>query len=363
MSYLATKEDGVRNIRDTKVCVLGGCGFLGSHLVNHLIDDRNCQALVIDNLVAGKREWLHPKAEFHHHDITQSGDHLTKVLKAFGARYAMNYIAWPYVPDCYDRPEQVFAVNATGAIRVINAAQEAGCEGILQVSSAELYGAGKSGDADAAATKGLSTRITEDRKVEPHSTYGAAKAAVDYYCQVAWRERKTPVIALRQFNAVGEKESHPYVIPEIISQLNAQIKHYDEHCISWEAAEPDIPKTGTIRLGNNSFRDFLYAGDAVRIAVELLERGSFGEVYNLGSETGIKMYDLAKLIGKLMGFEQVEVVEDPARVRPWEIWWLAAECSKINAVVEARPQVPFEDALRRTISWFEQNGRKWPWES
>ena len=122
-------------------------------------------------------------------------------------------------------------------------------------------------------------------------------------------------------------------------------------------------ETAVVRLGNNSFRDFIYAGDAVRIAVELLERGEFGEVYNLGSETGIKIYDLAKLIGKVMGFADVRMEVDESRKRPWEIWSLLSSNEKIYAIMDARPPlVSLEESLRRTIRWYEESGRRWPWE-
>jgi nucleoside-diphosphate-sugar epimerase len=234
---------------------------------------------------------------------------------------------------------QVFSVNATGAIKVINAAQEAGCEGILQVSSAELYGDWTGGDSIIAQ----SNRIDEEVPVTPHSTYGAAKAAVDFFCQSAWRERLTPVIALRQFNCVGERETHPYVIPEIISQL----------------AQGHI-----VKLGNNSFRDFQYAGDAVRMAVELLEKGEYGEVYNMGSEDGVQIYDLAVMLGELMGWGRerpVVIQTDPDRVRPWEIWHLQSDNSKLYSAIKYRPQVTLSDALARTVEYFKSNKNKWDW--
>jgi UDP-glucose 4-epimerase len=350
----------MRTIRKCNVAVTGGAGFLGSHLVNHLIDDRQCKVVVIDNLIAGKREFVHKDAIFEHHDITGSEDHLRKLFTLHQTQYVLSYASRPYVPDSYDRPLRTFDVNAMGAIKVMNAAQEAGCEGILSVSSAEIYGGGQWGDESLDTVAG--GRLRETASVAPHSSYGAAKAAIDFMVQARWREAKTPCIALRQFNCVGERETHPYIVPEIIGQLS-RAREAAAH--AWgvsPATGEDGPYRLQVRLGNDSFRDFLYAGDAVRMAVELLERGEFGGVYNLGSEEGIKMYALAEKIGRLMGFGEVEVVEDAARKRPWEIWHLLADCRKVYSVIESRPQVSLDEALRRTIAYYRANGNRWCWE-
>lgn len=323
-----------RVIADVGVLVVGGAGFLGSHLVEHLIKDRRCAVVVMDNLVVGKRHWVHPEAAFVHHDICGSEEFVKRVIAKYRIEYVFNYAAWPYIPDSFDRPLHVFNTNAMGAIKVINAAHDAGVQGILQISSAELYGEATDGG-----------KINELYPVVPHSTYGAAKAAVDYYCQAAWKERQTPVITLRQFNCVGERESHPYVIPEIVSQL---AKH-----------APSENLRPSISLGNNSTRDFLYAGDAVRAAVELLERGEFGEVYNLGSEEAVRIYDLANVVAHAMGFRGASIDFDVTRTRPWEIWHLKSDNSKIYRAINYRPQVSLREAINRTVEYFHSNGNKW----
>ena len=169
--------------------------------------------------------------------------------------------------------------------------------------------------------------------------------------QVRWREAKTPCIALRQFNCVGERETHPYVIPEIISQLNISPLHKMVKGAS-----------RTVKLGNNSFRDFLYAGDQARMAVELLEKGNFGEVYNLGSESGIKIYDLAQRIATVAGFGVIEVEVDDTRIRPWEIWHLQSDNTKIYSVIDSRPEVSLDSALKRTVDYFNNHNQRWCWE-
>lgn len=317
--------NNMRSIRNCTVAVIGGAGFLGSHLVDHLIE-RECEVIVIDNLIVGQRKFVNPKATFIYHDITQSESTLRRIFQDNEVEYVFNYAAEPYIPVSFERPLHVFDINARGALMVLNAAQEAGVKGILQVSSAEIYG-------DAPEHK-----ITEDYPARPHSTYGAAKLAIDMLVQSRWKEAKTPAIAMRQFNCVGERETHEYIIPVIISQL---------------------AKGDTVKLGNNSYRDFQYAGDAVKMAVELLEKGNFGEVYNMGSEKGVKMYELAKAIGAIMGHPEVTVIEDATRKRPWEIWHLQSDNTKLYKTIDARPQVGLAEALERTVKYFKDNGNAW----
>lgn len=357
----------MRSIRNCNVCVVGGAGFLGSHMVDHLIEDRDCKVLVIDNLCAGRSEFINRKAAFEHHDITGNESLLLEAFSEFkmtgsasrGVDYVFNYAAMPYIPDSFRRPLRVFDINTFGALKVINAAQEAGCKGILQVSSAEIYGEGHPEFVQMVMGPGESDghfvgRCTEKTEVVPHSSYGASKAAIDALVQVRWREAKTPVIALRQFNCVGARETHRYVVPEIISQLGALWND------TWVPFEDKV--SPTVRLGNNSFRDFMYAGDAVRMAAELLEKGDFGEVYNLGSESGIKIYDLAKKIGLIMGFNGVQIITDESRVRPYEIWHLQSDNAKIYATIEARPEMDLDEALARTVDSWAAQGKRWVWE-
>jgi nucleoside-diphosphate-sugar epimerase len=318
----------MRKIENTKTCVIGGAGFIGSHLVDYLINERNCEVIVLDNLITGQVKNINPKAKFIWHDIRDNENELARILIKNNIEYVFNYAAEPYIPECFERPMHFFDINATSVLRVLNACQIANVKGLLQVSSAEIYG-------------DLKGKIKESDPVEPHSTYGVSKLAADGLVQVRWREAKVPAIAMRQFNCVGEKETHEYVIPEIISQL---------------------AKSNKVKLGNNSFRDFQYAGDAVAMAVELLEKGEFGEVYNMGSEDGIKIYDLANLIGKLMGHETVEIEVDQARVRPWEIWHLQSDNTKLYSVIGNKIPTSLEEALKRTIQYFYENGSRWDWK-
>lgn len=319
-------------IKHCNVCVMGGAGFLGSQLVDHLIEDRKCRVLVLDNLISGQKKHVHPNAEFVWHDIRDDEAELVALLKGFHTCYVFNYAAEPYVPECWTRPRHFFSVNAVAVLNVLNACQRALVKGILQVSSAEIYG-------------DSTGKIKESDPIIPHSTYGVSKVAADGLVQVRWREAGVPAIAMRQFNCVGPRETHEYVIPEIISQLHKT---------------RDWPKP-TVHLGNNSVRDFQFSGDAVRMAVELLEQGSYGEVYNMGSEECIHIYELAHLIAQVMDLGPIEIVADESRKRPWEIWHLQSDNAKLYEVIGRRQPTPLATALEKTVQYFYNNGYQWDW--
>jgi nucleoside-diphosphate-sugar epimerase len=143
---------------------------------------------------------------------------------------------------------------------------------------------------------------------------------------------------------VGERETHPYVIPEIISQLVRSPNH-------------------TVQLGNNTTRDFMYAGDAVRYAAELMECGLFGEVYNLGSERSLTIYELAQVVQEYMEpGQKVNVAFDSKRSRKLDLWHLRSNNAKIHQAVSYRSETTLEKAICKTFQWYTINGRRWPWE-
>jgi UDP-glucose 4-epimerase len=320
----------MRSVRDCPVAVIGGAGFLGSHLCRHLIEDRACRVLVIDNLSSGRAELVHPDADFVRFDITGPEEDLRRLLLQYGIRYVLNYAAIPFVPSGFTKPLETFDVTAAAVLKVSVACERAGVDGLLQVGSGEIYGNSHGS-------------IGEDDVPEPHSTYGVSKLAADGLVRVRWKEAGARGLVMRQFNCYGPNATWPYVIPCIIEQL----------------AEGTV-----VFLGNNSRRDFQYCEDAVRMAVELLESERWGEVFNMGSESSVLIFDLAQLIGKLMGHDEVRIEVDPARVRPKdvEIWHLCSDNAKLYGAIKRRPETPLEEGLRKTIDAYHRAGKRWAFQ-
>ena len=88
----------MRSIKNTNVCVIGGAGFIGSHLVDYLINERNCKVIVLDNLITGRNKNINSKAKFIWHDIRDNENELTKILLNNKIVYVFNYAAEPYIP-------------------------------------------------------------------------------------------------------------------------------------------------------------------------------------------------------------------------------------------------------------------------
>ncbi len=307
-----------------KYLVIGGAGFIGSHIVEKLLE-KGHEVVVMDNLISGRRDFVPKEAAFEWGDIRSPKD-LDRIFKKNGGdtfHRVINLAAQPYIPQCYDDPELFFETNANGTLNIIRACEKFGVQRFLQYASAEEYGTQKG-------------KINEEVAVRPQSTYGVSKVAADYLCQVRYRESGLHAIALRQFNCYGPRETHEYVIPEIISQFAVG---------------------STVRLGNIAAeRDFLYVGDAAEYAIELLEKGAPGEIYNLGAGTCISIKSLAMTIAEIMGVLDPVIEINPAKLRPWDIERLESDNTKIHSVVDYRPRTDFLDGLQKTIADFRENG-------
>lgn len=305
----------------SKWCIIGGAGFIGSHIVNKL-NNKGEDVVVIDNLISGVKDFIPEDVTFEWGDIRSQKD-MDRIFKKYSFDRVINLAAQPYIPKCYDDPELFFETNANGTLNVIRACEKYGVRRFLQYASAEEYGTQKG-------------KISEDVAIHPQSTYGVSKVAADYLCRVRHRESGLEALALRQFNCYGPRETHEYVIPEIISQLDT---------------------SNVVHLGNiRAERDFLYVEDAAEYALELIEKGEPGEIYNLGSSECISIENLAHLIGSLMGHDKVDIVIDKEKLRPWDIERLQSDNTKIHEVVDYRPKTSFEDGLMKTISYYKEHG-------
>jgi dTDP-glucose 4,6-dehydratase len=322
------KENSLKN---KKVMVTGGAGFIGSTLVRELAKE-GAKVIVFDIFSSGDMsnlKGIDQKIKVIRGDITSKN--FRNILEKSGAEYVFNLAAEPYIPHCYNRPLRFFEVNANGALNVLFASKQAGVKKIIQYSTSEVYGSAKYVPMD------------EDHPTLPLSTYAVSKLATDRLCYTLHHEQGIPVVILRQFNVYGPRETQPYIIPEIITQLSRGNK---------------------LKLGNiQARRDLTYVEDAAKGAIALMKtKGTEGQVFNMGTGKDWSVKDMAEIIGGLMGHERINIEVDKARLRPLDVSVLRCNHSKMSKLTGWQPKVSFEEGLRRTIEDFESHGRVWLWE-
>ena len=318
-------------LKGKNIVVTGGAGFIGSALTRELLK-REANVIVYDNFLYGTKSNL---AEVEDRIELVNGDVLSskiyKVLKKFKVDYVFHLAAEPYIPKCYDNPEKFFEVNVKGTINVLNACKIFDVKRIVHFSSSEVYGTAKYVPMD------------EEHPTLPLSTYAVSKLTADRICYVFNREHGIPVIILRPFNCYGPRETQPYVIPEIISQL----------C-----------RGRLLKLGNlNAQRDFTYVEDTVQGAVDLLTSDiPNGEAVNLGSDKAYSVKDLAYRIAETMELREIKIEIETSRLRPCDVELLRCDYKKAKSYIDWEPKVDIDEGLKRTVNWYTQNGNRWPWE-
>lgn len=290
------------------------------------------KVVVYDNFLYGDKYNL---SEVEDKIQTVNGDILSwkiyHAIKKHKVKFVFHLAAEPYIPHCYDNPEKFFDVNVKGTMNVLMACKTLDVKRIVHFSSSEVYGTAQY------------TPMDEKHPTLPLSTYAVSKLAADRICFVFHHEHGIPVVILRPFNCYGPRETQPYVIPEIISQLS---------------------RKNCVKLGNTKAkRDFTYVQDTAIGAIRTMTSDiPNGEVVNLGSDKTYSVEELAYLAGKLIGHESVEINVENSRLRPLDVNLLQCDYSKAQKYTGWRPEVDIEEGLKRTIKWYLKNGQRWTWE-
>ena len=320
------------DLQGARVLVTGGAGFVGSALVRRLLD-RGAEVVALDNFFSGPRENLEDIEK----DITiiegdvLLEDSLAKAFQAHAPHFVYHLVGDTFVPSAYRHPTRFLRVNTEGTLRVLLAAKEFGIERMVYVSSTEVNGR-------------VGRRpITETQRLAPVNTYAVTKAAADRLCYTFHIEHDVPVVIARIFNCYGPRETQPYVVPEIIRQLE---------------------RGPVVRLGNlNAARDLTYVDDTASGLIALMHSDlPNGEAANIGSGCLVTLSSLVAQCAKLMDREDYRIEQDPRRERHRDIDAFRCDTTVMTDATEWSPRVDLEEGLRRTVDWYRAHGSRWTWE-
>ncbi len=301
--------------------VTGGAGFIGSHLVERLVESGH-RVRVLDNLSTGRRENLGNVAdriEFVEGDI-RARDVVCQAVEGIDGIFHLAAIA--SVPRSVEAPLEAHAVNVTGTLHVYEEARRAGVRRVVLSSSTAVYG----------DTSHMP--LSEDLPMRPLSPYAATKAACELYAGVYSRTMGVEVVALRYFNVYGPRQDPTGPYAGVIARfIDCMVKGI----------------APVLYGGGQQTRDFVFVDDVVEANLRAMQAAAdaAGEAFNVASGQSVSVRRLAELIAELTGFAG-EFEVRPAR--PGDILHSAASIEKARSALGYTPKISLETGLARTLA-------------
>lgn len=304
-----------------RTLVTGGAGFIGSHLVDSLIEAGD-EVTVLDNLATGYRENVNPAARLVEGDVTD----LAAVAEAVaGAETAFHLAAARSVLASVHNPLETDRVNSGGSLTVLEAARAAGVRRVVFTSSSSVYGGA------------AIVPTPESAPLIPRSPYAVSKLAGEQYARVYWELHGVETVALRLFNVFGPRQrpdsAYAAVIPLFIEALN-------------DGRPPTVHGDGL------QSRDFTFVSDAVDAflaASSAPPDACAGRVYNIACNREHTLLQLVSILQEQLGAHIEPVHTDP---RPGDIRHSRADSSAAERDLGWTSKIGFKEGLARTISWF-----------
>jgi NAD dependent epimerase/dehydratase len=308
-----------------RALVTGGDGFIGSHLVEHLVrEGYEVRALSQYNSF-NYWGWLEDIDCLDAVEVV-TGDvrdphYCRSIVKGVDVVFHLaSLIAIPY---SYVAPESYVDTNVRGTLNICQAALDLGVGRVIQTSTSEVYGTARY------------VPIDEGHPLQPQSPYSASKIAADAMAMSFFNAFDLPLTIARPFNTYGPRQSARAVIPTIIGQIASGMKE--------------------IRLGDvTPTRDFNYVADTCRGFLALARSDdAVGQTVNIGSNFEISIRDTLNLIRELMASD-VTFAHDEDRVRPdkSEVFRLWCDNTRLRELTGFEPKYDLKRGLQETIDWF-----------
>jgi UDP-glucose 4-epimerase len=313
--------------RDELVLVTGGAGFIGSHLVEALLDE-GYRVRVVDNLATGRRSNLAHVEERFEWIEGNLADFAICCRAATGATYVFHQAAIPSVPRSVNEPLYSHESGPTATINMLEASRQAGVRRFIFAASSSAYG----DTTDLPKHEGMLPK--------PLSPYAAGKLAGEYYVRVYANTMGLDGVSLRYFNIFGPRQdpSSPYsgVISLFIKRMS-------------QGERPIIFGDG------KQTRDFTYVANAVAANLAAMRHPQplGGEVLNVGTGERVSLLDLVGSLNRILGTDLDPEFRPP---RAGDVKDSLASLEKIARVLDYRSRYGFEDGLRRTVEASRKGG-------
>jgi len=316
------------------ILVTGACGFIGSHLVEKLVEqNHNVKAFTFYNS-RNSYGWLDNvdkkilrntnliSGDIRDYDFLQKHTKRVDIIFHLGALIG--------IPYSYHAVKSYIDTNITGTYNVLNAAKIHNVPSTIITSTSEVYGTAQK------------IPISENHPLNAQSPYAASKIGADQLALSFNKSYGLPLTIIRPFNTFGPRQSARAIIPTIITQL--------------------LQKKNLIKLGNlTPTRDFTYVEDTVKAFLSTIKAKKIsGEIINIGNKFEISIKDILKIINKDFGYHfDVQIDKKRIRSKNSEVYRLYASNSKATKILKWHPKYSglngFKKALKKTIDWFSES--------
>lgn len=312
--------------------ITGGAGFIGSNLVQKLLDSGH-HVTVVDNLLTGSKENIEPFSSNPNFVFLQADIISTQWLgELHGKKFdTIFHLASPASPkQYYTHQKETLLVNSTGTLNVLDLLKESGSGNVVFTSTSEVYG-------DPLEHPQKETYWGHVNPVGERSCYDESKRFAEALCMSYFRQHALDVRIARLFNTYGpnmEREDGRVVSNFIVQALqNQPITVYNE---------------------GKQTRSFSYVSDTVDGLIALSENGKAGEIYNIGNDTERTISDVATVVKQLTNSKStITPIPYPDNVPGDDPQRRCPDLSKARTQLNYNPTTSFEDGITKTIPYFK----------
>jgi GDP-4-dehydro-6-deoxy-D-mannose reductase len=315
-----------------KILITGVTGFVGSHLAEY------CLSLDQQVEVIGTCRWRSRRENIEHLEDAinlyecdlRDASSVKTLLADIQPERIFHLAAQSYVPSSWNSPGETITTNAISQLNIFEAMRETNSTALIQIAgSSEEYG----------LVHPEEVPITEDNPLRPLSPYAVSKVAQDMLAYQYFQSYGLKVVRTRAFNHTGPRRGDVFVTSNFAKQI-AEIE---------AGQRPPVIHVGDL----NPKRDFTDVRDIVRAYWLSLEHCNLGEVYNVASGKAYRIKEVLKILLDNSG-QDIEVVEDPERLRPSDVPLLLGDNSRFCKATGWVPEIPFEQTAKDLLDYWRK---------
>ncbi len=308
------------------ILVTGGAGFIGSHLVDALINQGH-HVVVLDNFSTGKRERINAQARVFEADIRD----FKNIKPIFnGVDCVFHLAAQPSVQFSIDYPVESNENNLAGTLNVLVAASQMGAKKVIYSASSAAYGDQEN------------MPLIETLAANPQNPYALQKHAGEIYCRLFSKLHNLPTVCLRYFNVYGPRQSAESAYAGVVGAFIQQILSGQPMAIVGDGQQS---------------RDFIYVGDVVRANILAMQDDQLGggEIINVGSEAATTINELAQTVLNIASELNISTTAESiihVVSRVGDVRQSLANISKARHLLKWEPNTELKEGLKNTFKYF-----------